>query len=438
MQNSTISSNWHVPHLVVTWVLMIPLVFFAIDGALRFDTYSGNNDLRASYSQLIQSPSQDLTQTMQKMVFVICALLLCTRPHQVVDIAKNNKVFVLLFTFAVASAIWSQFPRESLMRGTYVTMDVLFAFYLAARFNPDRQMQLFLTLGWIVTLASIAAALFFPQYGMDHEHANALGAWIGIFNHKNWCSIMVTFLLCGAFYIRPSSSFLRSARIAYIILSLLLIVMSQSRTGWVVAACLLLYVAVTKYLKRYKARDRLFISILFGGMAVIVTALFVEYYTAITLLIGKDPTLTGRTTIWTLVLNSIMKHPLLGYGFQAYWHGLQGESGNISLADHWIVPAAHNGFLDLWLGLGAIGVGIVVYSMLQAGRNAFTCFRGGISSSAQWYLCIVVLTVVSNVAELTLMVPDYLAWIMYVLACVGLSQEAKRIRLRAQPVWAGS
>jgi exopolysaccharide production protein ExoQ len=330
---------------------------------------------------------------------------------------------------AIASTMWSQFPTETLPRAIYLTVNVLFTFYLAARFPARRQMQLIMALGWIVVLSSIIAAVLFPQYGIDHQQEGAFGAWIGIFSHKNWCAIMVAFLLSGAFYLRPSSPLSRFSRIMFIALSLLVIAMSQSRTGWLVTACLLFYVGVTNYLKRYKSKEVLFIALFFAGVMIVGVALVVQNYTAMMLLMGKDPTLTGRTKIWTLVLHSISKQPLLGYGYRAFWHGLEGESANLSLADQWIVPAAHNGFLDLWLGLGALGVGMAIYSMLQAIRNGITCIRGGSSPAAEWYISIIVLTVVANIAELTLMVPDDLAWIIYVLACAGLAQQAKRIRL---------
>jgi O-antigen ligase len=290
-------------------------------------------------------------------------------------------------------------------------------------------MELFLTFGWIIIVPCIFADLFFPQYGLDNQGGHLRGAWMGIFNTHDACSITVAFLLSVPFYMRPSSSFSRLARIVYIVLSLLLIVMSQGRTGWIVAAFLLLYVSVTKYLKRYRAKDVIPIAFLSGAAAVVAVAGVVQYYTAIVLLLGKDPTLTGRTAIWRLSIAAAMKRPLLGYGYRAFWHGLQGESANLSLAGGWIIPAAHNGFLDLWLGLGAVGVGAVVYSMFRAAKNAFTCFRAGSSSAAEWYLCIVFVTIVSNVAQLTLMVPSYLGWTLYVLACIGLSQEARRVRL---------
>lgn len=429
MQSVSDLSNRNTLQLVVTWVLMVPLMFFAIDGAIRFDAYSRNNTLASLYTSLIPSQSEAQTRIAIVIVFSLCALLFCTRLRGLYAIAKENPTFVILAMLAITSSLWSQLPKESLKFGVFVAVNVCFAFFLAARFTPEQQMRLFQLLGWCVILSSIFAALMFPQYGMDNQGEGVVGAWIGIFPHKNWCSIMVAFLLAGAFYLKPTTHFTGVTRPIYILLSLFVIYMSQSRTGWIVAASLILYVCVTKYLRRYQARDRLLITFASSGLAIVAVSAFVQYYTTIMFLLGKDPTLTGRTKIWTLALYSAMKRPLLGYGYHAFWNGLQGESANISLADRWIVPAAHNGFLDLWLGLGLIGLALVMYSLVKAVRDSITCHRVGSSPAMEWYLCLVFVTVVSNIAELTLMVPNYLAWILYVLACVGLAQQGRLVRV---------
>lgn len=262
MGNVAFSSNRHVSHLAVTWVLMIPLMFLSIGGAIRFNTHSHNNALEASYTSLMQSEGSE--GAAHKIVFFLCGLLLCTRIRGVVSVARNNKIFVALCMAAVVSTAWSQFPTETVSHALYATMNIAFAFYIFARLTPHQQMQLFLLLGWVVVLSCIAAALLVPQYGVDHQGEAAIGAWIGIFNHKNWCAIMAEFLVSGAFYMRPASPSHKVGRIVYIALSLIVIVMSQSRTGWLVAGCLLLYVATTTYLKRYGAKDILFIAVSCG------------------------------------------------------------------------------------------------------------------------------------------------------------------------------
>jgi exopolysaccharide production protein ExoQ len=410
---------------------MIPLVFFAVDGAIRFDAHSRNNPLEASFTSLAVSQSVGLESVAERIVLLVCGLLFCMKMPQLLEVAKGNKFLVALPIFALTSVAWSQFPRESLQYGVYACVDVAFALYIVARFDSDRRIQLFIIVGWIVVLASACAALVFPQYGIDNQGGEGtVNAWIGIFPHKNWCSIMIVFLLSAGFYIRHSSPLARVARFVFIAFSLLIVALTKSRTGWFVAACLLLYVAATALLKRFKTMDRLFVGLFAGGVVAALGAIVTLNFSALMLLVGKDPTLTGRTVLWSLAFDEALKRPFMGYGYRAFWAGLRGESANVSLSAGWIVPAAHDGFLDLWLGLGVVGVFLVVCSMSRAVRDGYTCFRAGASPAAEWYLCIVFLTVVANIAELTLMVPRHLAWIMYVIACAGLSQEARGVRAR--------
>ena len=100
--------------------------------------------------------------------------------------------------------------------------------------------------------------------------------------------------------------------------------------------------------------------LLFVGLSAVV--LFgAVYYREILLLLGKDPTLTGRTGIWKLVIASAVKRPILGFGYRAFWTGLQGESAHLALTEGWSPTGAHNGFLDVWLNLGLVGLGIVFF-----------------------------------------------------------------------------
>ena len=64
---------------------------------------------------------------------------------------------------------------------------------------------------------------------------------------------------------------------------------------------------------------------------------------------GKNATLTGRTGIWGLLIRSIAKRPLLGYGYYAFWQGVKGESANVILATHWVFGYAHNGIIEICL-----------------------------------------------------------------------------------------
>jgi O-antigen ligase len=82
-------------------------------------------------------------------------------------------------------------------------------------------------------------------------------------------------------------------------------------------------------------------------------------------ILGRDPTLTGRTNIWNVVL-SMGTNPLVGTGYDSFWLGPR-------LLQIWSlaggVNQAHNGYLELYLNLGFIGVFILIGLLLSAYRT---------------------------------------------------------------------
>jgi exopolysaccharide production protein ExoQ len=155
-------------------------------------------------------------------------------------------------------------------------------------------------------------------------------------------------------------------------------------------------------------------------------------------LLGRDSTMTGRTEIWQAVLQAIMKHPLLGYGFAAFWLSLRGESANIIVALRWAVPAAHNGFLEIWLQLGAAGLFLFAAGFLFALRSALRGLRQPSFSRAAWPLAVILLlTVVYNLDESSLMQPNDFLWMLYVATLVNLavpSRTTQRFYMLGQPL----
>ncbi len=142
--------------------------------------------------------------------------------------------------------------------------------------------------------------------------------------------------------------------------------------------------------------------------------------------------MNGRTEIWGIVAASLAKRPILGYGFHAFWLGLSGESGSILTSGTWYPGFAHNGFLELWLELGVVGVGtigIIIFRCLSFGLNAL---RAGVSEGIGWYMGVLVISLICNVTEGTLMSAANLGWLVFVLARVGIKRHRTQQTL-AQP-----
>src|ERR1700721_251780 len=92
---------------------------------------------------------------------------------------------------------------------------------------------------------------------------------------------------------------------------------------------------------------------IFAVLAVSVGTLFLDLGSGLLTTMGRDPTLTGRTDIWKLVLG-MTGNPLVGTGFESFWLGQR-------LAKMWSVywwhpREAHDGYIEVFLNLGWLGV----------------------------------------------------------------------------------
>jgi exopolysaccharide production protein ExoQ len=186
-------------------------------------------------------------------------------------------------------------------------------------------------------------------------------------------------------------------------------------------------------LRRFNRRDVLFVFT--GGVALLAIAGLVLPYLIPLVLesLGKDADLSGRVPLWASAMVSILKRPLLGYGYAAFWTGLKGESLNIFMSTHFEIYQAQNGLLEVWLELGLAGVVLVLLTLAKAVRDTLTCIKLGHSEAVNWYIGIIALTVIYNIDESSLAATHSIPWLMYIVACTGLADEASRLRLSARP-----
>jgi hypothetical protein len=68
--------------------------------------------------------------------------------------------------------------------------------------------------------------------------------------------------------------------------------------------------------------------------------------------------LTGRVALWEFATSAIEKHPWIGVGFAAFWN--PADLAWVQRFLGWPVVSAHNGYVDMLLGTGAIGLAILL------------------------------------------------------------------------------
>ncbi len=86
---------------------------------------------------------------------------------------------------------------------------------------------------------------------------------------------------------------------------------------------------------------------------------------------------------------------------------------------------AHNGYLNLWLQLGLMGLLLFIWSLVAATRNGVKSLWLGDHNYVAWCLGIILLVIVGNIDESFIMKYNSLAAMLYVMVCVGLSKSAR-------------
>jgi exopolysaccharide production protein ExoQ len=346
--------------------------------------------------------------------------------RQVWTVLRRNLLVPAILSLAVCSALWSPSPTITLQMCIQVGLCTLFACYLSARYTTDRLMQLLIFMGVIAALLNVLFALALPRYGIFQGYAG--GAWQGICSHKNTLGISMAFLLTPVFF---TGAYDRNRKIAYSALLLFLIYKSQSRGAWFDTAGMLLFVAGLVLVRRIRARELAPLVLIAAAAVSATVVLAVHYWPLLATHMGKSSSMSGRTEIYAEVLRSIVKHPVLGYGFGAFWYPGNPEFQRISLALRWPnVGYAENGILELALQTGLLGVGIVVAMLARAGIQGMRLLRSPqYTPRVGWFLTVLFLVALTNIDAGWFMTSDTLDWVLIVVSCVGMNEEVSRLRM---------
>ncbi|MEL6496062.1 MAG: O-antigen ligase [Cyanobacteria bacterium J06623_7] len=351
--------------------------------------------------------------------YIITFILLCLRWRRSVAAFSNNAFLWILLGVVCFSYFWSVDPTQTLRFSVYAIGTTGFGLYLATRFSLREQMQL---LGWTYGLLLILSLLFaiaLPKYGiMAGVHEGALR---GVFTHKNQFG---AFMAPGGVIFLLNA--LRNDKSSWFYWILLVLncgamVMSQSITALATFALMMILCIVYRMFRwRYEVMILATLAITISGFIGLI--IFNGYIGSDSLLssFGRDTTLSGRTYIWGYVWDKIQLKPWLGYGMTAFWNGLEGPSSYIQYAMRIAVIYAHNGFLDIWLSIGIVGLGTFLISFFSTTAQSLALLRQTNTPEGFWPLLFLSYILLSNLTEGTISNLNSSFWAIYVAISYSL------------------
>ncbi len=368
------------------------------------------------------------------VLMLMAFLVLFRRGFDWAGAMKGNAWLVALFAFMLISVVWSDIPGTSLKRWIREFQAILMAFVVLSEPSPREALESILRrTTYILIPFSLVLIKYFPIYGVDYGRWSGVQMWIGVAQQKNGlagvCIISGVYLIWSL--IRrwqkespPAWKFQTHSEVLILLLTFYLLggprhSLFYSATSTYAFMAGLIFCAWVylreKSEKKVRAGSLLAVTsfiIVFGVVSVFVGGSGIKFFASSA---GREATLTGRTEVWTSLLPVVIGSPIVGRGFGGFW--------TPRTRDYFEISGAHNGYLDVLLGIGFIGLILVSMFLLSSCRKA----HRELSIDLYWgilWICYLIMSVVHNIGESS--VDTFTTHLTAVLLFFTISSTRKR------------
>jgi O-antigen ligase len=283
---------------------------------------------------------------------------------------RRNGLPALFILLAFVSILWSINPVVTLFRGLELLFATLTAAYIGLRYRPEQFMEILFWFGACLFILSITLVFSAPRTGtMYWEPFN--GAWRGFFWHRNHLA-SITALLSAVYLCRILPALPARNRNVFLdgffyLVCWVILYFADSATGYIVFLVLHGFVFFVWAWLKISHRLQWTHYALISGSGLLLSVLVLFNLDFVFGVFNRDTTLTGRLTLWKNELQLASQHLWLGRGFGAAW-ATDPFREEIRLLAGWASQPliGDNGYLDMLLHLGILGLGVLVLVLFAA------------------------------------------------------------------------
>jgi O-antigen ligase len=366
--------------------------------------------------------------SIQLLVYLAFLPFLIKSRKAVLRASKRLYLVWALLLLSLLSAAWSGIPVDTLKHSVLLLVSTIFGIYFGVRFRLEQQLRFLIVVLGPSIVFSLVLGLLLPSYGVMQW--GPVGAWRGVYFHRNTLASMMV-LASAVLWFRGRIYGVSLGVIAGLIGAAALVKLSGSTEGLLLLVLLVIFSFGNPVLRWPKSR-LLAISAVAAPVAMLLIWWILQNWATVTTdILGKDPSLDGRLYLWVLAVVMGINRLWLGYGYSAFWLGPAGPSASIWRALNWPAPNGHNGFLDVFLELGLVGLSIFLAQSVWILWKAVKMARGTRSLEELWPLTFLLFFFINNLAQSDLMKPNSISWAIFVAICAFLMQTPRTVRQAA-------
>jgi len=330
-------------------------------------------------------------------------VLLQRRKFQWGNAIRANAAIFLVYGYFLASTLWADVPFVAFKRWVREFGNVVMVLVVLSERDPLHAMTaLYRRCAYILFPFSILVMIYYPVLG---RYYSAMGQplYCGVAHSKNSLGeIIFVFGLVLLWewmeVLKPKfSQFFKTpflARGLALLMGAYLLVQARSATAVLCAVVGAAVLATSWFTVFRRKRKRLIKIVLVATVLLFVLDSSFGLLEKVVGLLGRDMTFTGRTEIWQVVREQ-QTNPLFGVGFSSFWSSRSAQQ----IWDEFItLVSAHNGYLDVYLDGGFIGLALVLVMLVVVFRKVMGQL-GSDSKMASLQFAFLLLIVVRNWSE---------------------------------------
>lgn len=336
------------------------------------------------------------------------------------------------------SLTWSETPGVGAKRLILTTIVLWLGFHCVRQLRYRHAITILRSVLVACLIANFVVVFAYPSIGVHwFDKVNALHQWRGLMGHKNVAGLLsgLVFIL----FLFDANRINPVVRVVVLLASATFLAFTLSRTAIIVSGvAALVGFLVQAFHDQLRAvlTER---SVLVERLGYAMCGAFCLLLLAFTLNIQpllnatQDPTaLSRRAEIWQPMLQFYADHPVAGAGFGSFWPSVGQQSSDFQ--GSWLkdVAQGHNGYLDILVQIGFVGVLLVLFACVAMPVAViYRTIRGGRVSPAAIALpsALLVLVLGENLSETSLFDRDTLAQVVLVITIAilaALSRDGER------------
>lgn len=353
-----------------------------------------------------------------------------------VDAWMQNKLLLAFLLYAACSILWSVYIPATFYKLIFLFFSTLVGSCLAVRYQLVGVLNILTWAAGFFAVLSVLLVAFVPIMGIMQNEI-FFGSWTGVFWHRNhtgniFAFFSIVFLLRLLFdrTLRPPQQLIFGL---FYLLCVAMVFGSHSATGLIVFLFLHFIVALVFLWLRIQHRLRAVHYYAVGGLLLAGFLIFITNTGFFFGLVGRTSNMTGRIPLWQDLFQRVyLQKPILGYGYGALWMQKSFRI-QMQLRHHWDyqVYFADNGFFDILLNTGLVGLALFLANYLRMGYRSFRQAIRAKNGLAFFPLITFLYIFIGNLTYSFMLEVDQLVWMFLVMMVFVTTLDNNRIS--AQP-----